>query len=220
MLQFPVIALKISTTALDVPPKSPASAMSNQTALKTHLTPPTHAFTHPLLTSQLHDNLPAIIALTETRRTLTTSEDSESLIRQRCSGQPTSSFAENCSAPVSRDRIEDVHSFRIHIVTCTNDMACCSTLNTPHFSEARTQPPMSPSPRTTSFPAIIAITVARRTLTTSEDRESLIWQRCGGQPTSSLAENCSAPVSRDRIEDINNSFRRKQTTNVHCKHHQ
>jgi hypothetical protein len=54
-----------------------------------------------------------------TRRALATSEDRESLIRQRCGGQKISSLAEVCSAPVSRDCIEDVHSFGRTKATCT-----------------------------------------------------------------------------------------------------
>jgi hypothetical protein len=57
--------------------------------------------------------------------------------------------------------------------------------------------------KTASPPSVIANNVARRTAT-SEDRESLIRQRCGDQESSSLAKVCSAPVSRDRIEDVNN----------------
>ena len=134
-------------------------------------------------------SLPAIIAITVTLRTAATSEDRESLIRQRCGEHPNQSrLAEACIAPVSCDHIEDVNSFGRN-----NNTVIC------------TQQSVITAPHTATLPAIIATTVTRRTGATSEDRKSLIRQRCGGQVQSSLAENCSAPVSSDRIEDVNSN---------------
>ena len=146
---------------------------------------------------------PAIIAITVTRRTLASSENRESLIRQQCGGQIPSSIAEVCSAPVSSDCVEDVHSFGITTevtVTCTHHET--SKLAQHITLLPRIQSPSPTSPHTASHPAIIAIAIIRRTPSTSKHRESFIRQRCGGQVTSSLAKNCSAPVSRDRIEDV------------------
>ena len=146
--------------------------------------------------------LKAIIATTVARRTLATSEDRQSLIRQRCGGQAKSSLAENCSAPVSSDRIEDVHSFGSNItVTCTQQ----SVITAPH---------------TATLPAIIATTVTRRTGATSEDRKSLIRQRCGCQKISGHAEIRSSPVSRRRIKDIHNFGCSRREYISSCTHYE
>jgi hypothetical protein len=105
----PAVALKMSTT-LDAPP-APAHIMSDESVPDTSHSsnvciPPA---LHPLHTTTTL----AVTAVSITRRTLATSEDGESLIRQRCGCKLISSLAENCSAPVSRRRIEDVHNFGI-----------------------------------------------------------------------------------------------------------
>jgi hypothetical protein len=48
------------------------------------------------------------------------------------------------------------------------------------------------------------ITITQRTPTASEYRESVIRQRCGCRISSSYAENCGAPISRSRVEDVHN----------------
>jgi hypothetical protein len=46
------------------------------------------------------------------------------------------------------------------------------------------------------------INTAKRTGATSEDRDSMVRQRCGCKICSTYAESCSAPSSRRRVEDV------------------
>ncbi len=68
--------------------------------------PPTQPSDSPPKTTQ-HAKIRKVIMAT---RTLATSEDRDSEVRQRCGCKIISSYAENCSTPNSRRHVEDVHS--------------------------------------------------------------------------------------------------------------
>ncbi len=103
MLQVPVVALKMSTT-LEEPTPSTAQGMRQARVVNTNtlnpLAHPPHTHAHP-----------ATPQTKVTRRTIAASEERDSGIRQRrgCKGIP--SLAEDCSAPSSSRRVEDVHNF-------------------------------------------------------------------------------------------------------------
>jgi hypothetical protein len=130
-------------------------------------------------------------------RTVTTSEDRDSDIRQRCGCKICSSCTEGCSAPSSRRHVEDVHSVGVAAIcarreTCTrNQQTNSCPLNHP-----------IPQPAQKQHAKIRQKNMATRTVTTSEDRDSDIRQRCGCKRISSYAESCSAPSSRRHIEDV------------------
>jgi hypothetical protein len=78
-------------------------------------------------------------------RTIATSEDRDSEIRQRCCCMRISSYAESCSAPSSRRRVEDVHSVGGYAVancarheTCTRNQQTQHPPTEPSYSPART----------------------------------------------------------------------------------
>jgi hypothetical protein len=71
-----------------------------------HRTPPALAYPLQSKPSANQHNVDVTI------RTLATSEDGDSKIRQRCCTKPTSRYAESCSAPTSRSRVEDVDNIR------------------------------------------------------------------------------------------------------------
>ncbi len=57
-------------------------------------------------------------------RTVATSEDRDSEIRQRCGCKISSSYAESCSAPSSRRHVEDVHSVGVAAARCAKHETC------------------------------------------------------------------------------------------------
>ena len=129
-------------------------------------------------------------------RTIATSEDRDSMIRQRCGYKIPSSYAESCSAPSSRRHVEDVHSVGVAEARCTRHETCtCNQQKQPPPTQT------SYSPTRATQHAKIRI-MATRTVATSEDRDSEIRQRCGCKTCSSYAESCSAPSSRRHVEDV------------------
>jgi hypothetical protein len=85
------------STALERLTPPPAHNNESEQRPSTTYTVPTYASLHPRPPS--HRKPPRNHTKTVTRRTGAASEDRESLIRQRCGGQPISSIAQNCSAP-------------------------------------------------------------------------------------------------------------------------
>jgi hypothetical protein len=84
-------------------------------------------------------------------RTVATSEDRDSEIRQRCGCKRISSYAECCSAPSSRRRVEDVHSVGGYAVAnCARHDTCTRNQQT---QPPPTQPSHSPT-RTTQHAKI------------------------------------------------------------------
>jgi hypothetical protein len=132
-------------------------------------------------------------------RTVATSEDRDSDIRQRCGCKIKSSYAESCSAPSSRRHVEDVHSVGVATTHCTRHETCTRNQQT------NLRPLKHPITQSTK-PARkdTKINMATRTVgsATSEDRDSDIRQRCGCKMSSSYAESCSAPSSRRHVEDV------------------
>jgi hypothetical protein len=104
VLQAPDVTLKMSTA---VEPLVPSAAQGMRLA---------HAISKP---TSAHSSIPFPNPHNTTRkdtkinmatRTVATSEDRDSDIRQRCGCKFPSSYAESCSAPSSRRHVEDVHS--------------------------------------------------------------------------------------------------------------
>jgi hypothetical protein len=115
-----------------------------------------------------------------TTRTVATSEDRDSEIRQRCGCKRTSSYAESCSAPSSRRRVEDVHSVRdVAAASCARHETCTRKQQTTLRPLSSTIPFPNPH-KSTCKDAKINMTT--RTVATSEDRDSEIGQRCGCKP--------------------------------------
>jgi hypothetical protein len=107
----------------------------------------------------------------------------------------TSSYAESCSAPNPRGRVEDVHSVAVAAARCARH-------------ETRTSDPHNTlllrrqTPHKATHAATTTISSTTRTPPPSEDRDSKIRQRCGCKRISSYAESCSAPNPRGRVEDV------------------
>ena len=128
-------------------------------------------------------------------RTTATSEDRDSQIRQRCGCKTTSSYAEICSAPSSRRHVEDVHGVGEAAVNCARHETCTRNkqTNPRPLNHPIPKPAQHKTRRCENQHGKI---LATRTIATSEDRDSMIRQRCGYKPHSSYAESCSAPSSQ------------------------
>jgi hypothetical protein len=204
VLQAPDVALKMSTT-LEVVPTAQgmrlARAISKPTSAHS-----TIRYLNP------HNTTRKDTEINMATRTNATSEDRDPEIRQRCGCKNCSSCAENCSAPVSRRHVEDVHNVGPDIVahcarheTCTrNQQTNLRPLN--HKITQSTKPTRKDT----------EINMATRTIATSEDRDSMIRQRCGCKKPSSYAKSCSAPSSRRRVEDVHSGGEAA----AHCARHE
>jgi hypothetical protein len=65
-----------------------------------------------------NQRIPHQLKQTKQTRTIATSEESETSVRQRCGRKILSSHAESCSAPSPRRRVEDVNNIRLAAVHC------------------------------------------------------------------------------------------------------
>ena len=107
----------------------------------------------------------------------------------------------------NRSHVEDVHN-----------TGSCTRHETRTRRKHNHNPPTHASPshpypsRNTPYKDI-----TRRTLATSEDRDSGIRQRRGCKISSSYAEICSAPSSRRHVEDVHNVG---VATAVRCARHE
>jgi hypothetical protein len=125
-------------------------------------------------------------------RTKATSEDRDSVIRQRCGYKTISSYAESCSAPSSRRHVEDVNSVRAGSAShCTRHETCS------RYQQTNLRPLKHPIPQPAQHNTQRCKNhMATRTVATSEDRDSVIRQRCACNITPSYSESCSAPSSQ------------------------
>jgi hypothetical protein len=87
--------------------------------------------------------------ITTSSRTVATSKDRDSSIRQRRGGKITSSLAENCSAPRSRSHVEDVHNVGASVTAIYKRH---ETYTRRHSDRATLSPVMHPR-RTETHPA-------------------------------------------------------------------
>ncbi len=118
MLQAPDVTLKMST-ALEGMPLSAAQGMRLAHAIsKTTSAHSTITFHNP------HNTTRKDTKINIATRTIATSKDRESKVRQRCGCKIPSSYAESCSAPSSRRQVENVHSVGAGTVRCARHETC------------------------------------------------------------------------------------------------
>ncbi len=193
MLQAPDVTLKMSTAL-----EGPLSA-AQRMRLAHAISKPTSAHSSIPLPNP-HNTTRKVTKINMATRTIATSEDRDSEVRQRCGCKISSSYAEICSAPSSRRHVADVNSVGEASDHCARNKTF--THNQQNPTSAHSTIPF-PNPHNTTR-KVTKINMATRTIATSKDRDSKVRQRCGCKIKSRYAESCSAPSSRRQVEDVHN----------------
>ena len=140
-------------------------------------------------------------------RTVATSKDRDSEVRQRCGCKIVSCCAESSSAPSSCRHVQDVHNIdgiTERVLRCTRRETHTLTQHITLLQQHITLLQLMHPPHKATPHATTQTKPTTRTRATSEDRDSEVRQRCGCKMTSSCAESSSAPSSCCYVQDVHN----------------